>query len=401
VHRSDRSTALAIYLVFAANGAIYASWISRLPAVRDRLGASEPEIGLAILGLAAGAIVSMPSVGRLCDRFGVRHVLLTAMLADLALFPLVAWVPSVVMLGLVLLAGGVAFGAWDVSMNAAAHAHETSVGRALMPRFHAAFSGGALVGAGVGAVAASAGVPVGLHLALAGGLLGVAVVVAIPRVPDRAAPAIEEPLEGEAGRGRLSLKLVLIGLMTACATLGEGAAADWGPLFLHDQRQASEGLAAAGYAAFALAMTIGRAVGTAVLERFGRVRALRMSGLLVAGAVAVALTTPLAGTGIVGLAAWGLGVALVFPAAMSAAAEAGRHPAYGIGVVSTIGYGGFVLGPPLVGFLAGWFGLDVALWSVAVMGLVLAALAPAAAPPGPSGPGGRPAPEEQLSVAKG
>jgi MFS family permease len=399
---------LAIYLVFAANGAIYASWISRLPAVRDRLGASEPEIGLAILGLAAGAIVSMPSVGRLCDRFGVRRVLLTAMLADLALFPLVAWVPSVALLGVVLLAGGVAFGAWDVSMNAAAHAHETSVGRALMPRFHAAFSGGALVGAGLGAVAAAAGVPVGLHLATAGVLLAVAAVVAIPLIPDRTAPHVDEA-EADAAvagdgarrrRGRLTVKLVLIGLMTACATLGEGAAADWGPLFLHDEREASEGIAAAGYAAFALAMTIGRAAGTGVLERLGRVRALRTSGLLVAGAVAVTLSVPLAGAGIIGMVAWGLGVALVFPAAMSAAAEAGTTPAYGIGVVSTIGYGGFVIGPPLVGFLAGWFGLGVALWAVSGMGIVLAALAPAAAPPEPRRPD-RGVPDEQLSVAKG
>jgi fucose permease len=264
-------------------------------------------------------------------------------------------------------------------MNAAAHAHEVEVERPLMPRFHAAFSGGALAGAGLGALAAGAGLHVGLHLAILAIGLGTAVLVVHQHLPgDRAAA----PQRHHRRRPRrLTLKLVLIGCLTVCVTFGEGAAADWGGLFLHDERDASEGLAAAGFASFALAMMLGRMVGTGVIERLGRVRALQASGLLVAASAALVLTVPSIATGLVGFIGWGAGVALVFPAAMSAAAEAGATPSYGIAVVSTIGYGGFLLGPPIVGFLAGSFGLGVALWVVVGMALLLAALAPAASPP--------------------
>jgi MFS family permease len=385
VNRSTRSAALAIALVFGANGAMFASWVSRIPAVRDRIDATEPEMGLAILGLAVGAMVSMPSTSRLCDRFGIRRVLVTAILADLVLFQLVAWVPSPAALGLVLLVSGVAFGMWDVSMNAAAHAHEVDVDRPLMPRFHAAFSGGALAGAAVGALAAGVGLHVGLHLGLVALSIAAIVLVVGRHLPgdlaaDRAAAAPHRS-QRRTPRRRLTLKLVLIGLITVCTTLGEGAAADWGALFLHDERGASQGLAAAGFAAFALAMMAGRLVGTDVLERLGRVRALQASGLLVALSTALVLSVPSIATGLVGFVGWGAGVALVFPAAMSAGAEAGTTPSHGIAVVATIGYGGFLLGPPIVGFLAGAFGLGVALWVVVVMALVLVALAPAASPP--------------------
>jgi MFS family permease len=369
---------------------MYASWVSRIPAIRDRVDASEPEMGLAILGLALGAMVSMPFTSRLCDRFGIRRVLLTAILTDLVLFQFVAWVPTPAALGVVLLAAGVAFGAWDVSMNAAAHAYEVEVDRPLMPRFHAAFSGGALAGAALGALAATAGLHVGLHLALLAAASAAAIVGVSRHLPgDRAGRhdhATAPHHHRRRRRRRLTLKLVLIGCVTVCATFGEGAAADWGALLLHDERGTSQGLAAAGFTAFALAMMLGRMVGTGVIERIGRVRALQASGLLVAASVALVLAVPSVATGLVGFVGWGAGVALVFPAAMSAAAEAGATPSYGIAVVSTIGYGGFLLGPPIVGFLAGAFGLGVALWVVVAMALVLVVLAPAASPP----PGGAP-----------
>ncbi len=174
------------------------------------------------------------------------------------------------------------------------------------------------------------------------------------------------------------MRLIALGLLTACTTLGEGAAADWGALFLHDERGAAESTAAVGYAVFCCAMAIGRFGGTWALARISRVRALRISGVAVSAALVLLLAVDVIPVSLAAMAGWGFGVAIVFPAAMSAAAEHSVRPAQGIAVVSTIGYGGFLVGPPLIGFLAGHVGLGVALWVVAALGVVLFVLAPAA-----------------------
>ncbi len=176
------------------------------------------------------------------------------------------------------------------------------------------------------------------------------------------------------------MRLVALGLLTACTTLGEGAAADWGALFLHDERGASESTAAVGYAVFSCAMAIGRFGGAWALARISRVRALRLSGVVISAALVLLVAVDLIPLSLAAMAGWGFGVAIVFPAAMSAAAEHSARPAQGIAMVATIGYGGFLVGPPLIGFLAGHVGLGVALWVVAALGVVLFVLAPAASP---------------------
>ena len=148
---AHRAHIAAVYAAFFTNGLIFASWVSRLPAVRSRLGASEPQLGSALLAIAAGAVVAMPLTSRLCDRFGLRHVLTAATVACSAMLLVATLAPHIVLLGGALLLAGFFYGTWDVSMNAAAHDVEVAVGRPLMPRFHGAFSVGGLCGAGLGA----------------------------------------------------------------------------------------------------------------------------------------------------------------------------------------------------------------------------------------------------------
>ena len=386
MHRSSpnahRARVAAVYAAFFTNGLMIASWIARLPAVRTRLGASEPQLGAVLLGIAAGAVVAMPLTSRLCDRFGLRRVLTTAMMGCSAMFVVAGVTPHIVLLGAVLFAVGFGYGTWDVSMNAAAHDVEVAVERPLMPRFHGAFSVGGLCGAGLGAGAAALGLPVGAHL---GAVAAVAVVTAAllaEHVPDLAA-APDTPAGDETPRRVITLRLVLLGLLTACTTLGEGAAADWGAIFFTDERGASESVAAIGYAGFAGAMAIGRFGGTWVLTRMSRVTALRASGVLASASVLMLIAVNSMATGLVAMIGWGLGVALVFPAAMSAGAENSERPAQGIATVATIGYGGFLVGPPMIGFIAGAAGLSVGLLVVALLLLLVVILAPAARRPAP------------------
>jgi fucose permease len=176
-------------------------------------------------------------------------------------------------------------------------------------------------------------------------------------------------------------RLLGLGVMTFCAAWAEGAANDWLALMLTDDRDASGALAAVGFAVFAAAMTVGRALGNGVVGWLGRVRALRIGAVLSATGVTVLLTVPLLGAAYAGALLWGLGIAVAFPLAMSAAGETpGRGPS-AIATVATIAYSGFLVGPPLIGTFAHDVGLDTALWVVVVLAAGIFALAGTAREP--------------------
>ena len=386
--RRLRRAALATALVFAVNGFLLASWVSRLPATRDRLGASAAELGLALLAPGFGSLLSMPFSGRWCRRFGSRAVIAATTVAASVTLAAVAVVPTLVALGLTLFVWGSFYGSWDVAMNVHGSAVEQRAGREWMPRYHACWSVGGIAGAGCGALAAHAGIPLAVHFGAVAVLCTVLVMVALRSFiedrspqPERVGAAFHSPREGpKQVRDRprvLTGRLLLVGVVTLCATTLEGAAADWLALYLTDERGATASLAAAGYAVFAVAMAGGRFSGTTVAERLGRHGAVRAGGLVSFAGVLLTVLGPGLVSAYVGAALWALGVCLVFPAAVSAGGEAPERPADAIAAVTTIGYGGFLLGPPLIGLLAEQAGLGRALLVLLVLAGGIAALAPA------------------------
>jgi fucose permease len=263
-------------------------------------------------------------------------------------------------------------------MNVHGSAVEQRAGRDWMPRYHACWSVGGIAGAAGGALAAATGGPLVLHFAAVAGACALLVAVALRRFIEDRAPAPAEAPAPDTGRGRvLTGRLLLVGLVTICATTLEGAAADWLALFLTDEREAAESLAAAGYAVFAVAMAAGRFSGTAVSERLGRHGAVRVGGLVSFAGVLLTVLGPGLAAAYLGAALWALGVCLVFPAAVSAGGETPGRPADAIAAVTTIGYGGFLLGPPLIGVLADQVGLGRALLVLLLLAGGIAALAPA------------------------
>lgn len=373
--RSARTAAIMTAAVFATNGAMFGNWVTRIPAVRDGVHASASELGLVLLCIGGGSLVSMPTTGFLVRRFGSKRVVSVSAVLSGALFTTAGAVPSVWALGLALAATGLNWGVWDVAMNVQGHLVERRLGHALMPRYHGCWSGGSVCGSGFGALMASANVPVPLHLGGAAAVLvGCCLVAAHWFVDDRGGGP--EPNEEHLPVWKvLNVRLVLIGLVTLCGTVGEGAASDWLAVLFTDERGAPPGLAALAFTTFTVAMTGGRFLGTTTIERLGRVWALRLTGLVAALGVACTLALPGLASGLVGAALWGLGISIVFPAAMSAAGDASRRPADAIAAVSTVGYGGFLVGPPSIGFLAGTFGLGNALWFVSALALGIVALA--------------------------
>ncbi len=355
-----------------------ATWIARLPTVRDRLDTDTAALGFALLFMGIGSLLVMPFTGPLCARYGSRRVVTVTALPATVLLAGLGLVPDVVALGALLLALGACYGAWDVAMNIQASHVERAAGRPWMPRFHAMWSVGTITGAGMGALAAWSGVSVPWHFAAAAALIAVGVVLALRTFVDERA-ITSGAAEDKPGRF-VNRRLVLIGTITLCSTTIEGAAADWLGLHITDDLAGSAALAAVGYAVFATAMTAARFAGPPVLDRLGRVSALRLGGITTGVGIVVAALAPTIAVALVGGILWGLGVALIFPATMSAGGETPGRSAAGIATVATIGYGGFLIGPPALGVLGHAIGLDRALLILVVLAAGIAVLAPAARP---------------------
>ncbi|POX36887.1 MFS transporter [Streptomyces sp. Ru73] len=396
VRRGKPLTPLRVALTafFALDGFIFAGWVARIPDIKQQTHASAGELGLALLGVSAGAVVTMAFTGRLCRRWGSHPVtVLCGVLLSLsvALPPLTH---SAVTLGAVLLVFGAAYGGINVAFNSAAVDLVAALRRPIMPTFHAAFSLGGMVGAGLGGVVAGFLSPTRHLLCLTvTGLLVTAVAGrtllrhACPVPADRspaeephpkAAPGPESESEGESDAaarrldGRTRGAVVVLGFVALCTAYGEGAMADWGALHFQLDLGASAGVAAAGYACFALAMTVGRLTGTTLLERLGRTRTIVAGGCTAAAGMLLGCFAPSVWTALLGFAVTGLGLANLFPVAVErAGALAGPS---GVATASTFGYGGMLLGPPAIGFMADWLSLRAALTSVALLAAVAAVI---------------------------
>jgi predicted MFS family arabinose efflux permease len=368
---------LVITTFFALDGFIFAGWVVRIPAIKQQTGASASALGLALLGVSAGAVLTMTITGRLCRRYGSHQVtVVCAVLLSLsvALPPLTH---SALALGAVLLVFGSAYGCINVAFNSAAVDLVRAMRRPIMPSFHAAFSLGGMAGAGLGGLVAGSLTPT-RHL------LGLTVIgLLVTAVAGRALLRIQPPEPPESVLGetvaprRLDARtrglVITFGLIALCTAYGEGALADWSALHLMQDLGATAGAAAIGYSCFALAMTIGRLTGTRLLERLGRTRTMALGGSTAAVGMLLGALAPSLWAAFLGFVITGLGLANLFPVAVErAGALAGPD---GVAIASTLGYGGMLLGPPAIGFMADWFSLPAALTSVAVLAATAAAIA--------------------------
>ncbi|MEU3921543.1 MFS transporter [Streptomyces sp. NPDC029004] len=366
-------TALTVF--FALDGFLFAGWVVRIPAIKEQTGSSASDLGLALLGVSAGAVVTMTLTGRLCRRYGSHPVTVVSgamMSLSIALPPLTH---STLALGLVLLVFGAAYGGVNVAMNSAAVDLVAAMRRPVMPSFHAAFSLGGMIGAGLGGLVAGGLSPTAHLITLTAiGLLVTAAAgpVLLRHPAPVAGHAAKGPGKDPAGnpaprrlKGRTRRIVILFGVIALCTAYGEGAMAEWGALHLEQDLHAHAGIAAAGYSLFALAMTAGRLSGTALLERLGQTRTLVAGGTTAAAGMLLGALAPTVWLALLGFAVTGLGLANIFPVAVArAGALAGPG---GVAAASTVGYGGMLLGPPSIGFLADWFSLPVALTTVAAL----------------------------------
>ena len=371
----------AVSLTFLVHGMVVGNWLSRIPAVRDRLHLEPAALGLCLLGAAVGALIFMPLSARLCSTFGSRAITRTMSLAFCASLPLPALAPVPPLLFAALVIYGAAAGGMDVSMNTQGAEVEHMRGKPTMSSFHALFSIGGMLGSAMGALAARLRIPVLPHLTVAAVVLALAVAVAgFWLAPGREKPH-DAPFRANALRGAL----LGLSVIAFCILLGEGAMADWSAVYIADTGT-SVAVAALGYGVFSLMMAVGRLAGDSLTARFGPVRVVRYGSLLASVGLAAALIEGGAIAAMIGFACAGAGFASIFPNMCSAAAAQPRiRPEAAIAAVSVTGYFGFLIGPPVIGALANLAGLRFGLILVVFLSLTASWLASAARTPGYKG----------------
>ncbi|MDX1523089.1 MAG: MFS transporter, partial [Anaerolineae bacterium] len=356
----------AVFTVFFINGAIFANWVSRIPRVQANLAMSEGTLGLVLLSLAVGVLAALSMAGGLIARFGSRPVTVAGALTLCALLPPLALMPHPLALAVNLFLFGAAMSLMDVAMNAQGVDVERELGRSVMSSFHAAFSIGGVVGATIGGVMAYFSIGAALHFLIAAiGFLPLILLTAPVLLPTSAAaiPNQTEPVF------RLPARVLWpLGAVAFCAAIGEGAMADWSGVYLKSVVGTDAGTAALGFAAFSLTMTAGRLVGDRLTMRFQPALLVRVGGVIASLGVLLAILLPQVAPALLGFAAVGAGLSIVVPLAFSAAGNVPNIQAgAGIAGVATIGYAGFLAGPPIIGLVADVTSLRVAMLLVVLL----------------------------------
>lgn len=367
--RGLRHARRAVGATFALNGFVLASWVPHIPGVKAAHAIGDGRLGLVLLAMAAGAVLALPFAGWLNIRYGSRAMTLAAAAGLCLALPLPVVGPSVAAVAASLFAFGACNAMLDVSMNTQAVMVESRWTSPIMSSFHALFSLGGMVGAVVAGSAIGAGMVPWVHLvATAAGGFAVVAIAASRLLPDDgggiAAPVFVRPSGPLLALGGLAF----LGLMT------EGAMGDWSAVWLRDSLHAQPGMAAAGFAAFSLAMCVGRFAGNALTAALGPRALLRWSGAVAAGGLGIGLVGAEPAIAVAGCALVGLGIANVIPVLFSAAGRLGGDRAGpALAAVASTGYAGLLAGPPLIGLAADLVTLPVALGLVCVACATLAA----------------------------
>jgi MFS family permease len=395
---STGDSPLPVALVFTSNGFALAALLSRIPDIRDQVGASPTQLAFALVCQGVGALAGMPFTGRLIGRYSTKWVNRVSATIRLAGYIAVPMIRSVAFLAFVFLIIRIGAGTGSVAMNVQGHLVERRSARPWMPFWHGLFSFGAAAGALAGALAVS------LHISLAWQMLVVSLVLHIViwiatrdfvvdsgvdlsgRDAGVIEPIFDEPeafvskrvLIPRFGRPAITLTEILLGVIAFVTLVGEGTANNWLAVMLVDNRGVPAAFGALTYAGFNATMAIGRFTGGIFIRRFGRTPVLRVAGVFASAGLATLCLIYSIPIALLGSLALGLGLSIGFPSVMSAAGETPGRGSGAIALASTIAAGGSLLAAPSIGFLAGVMRLDRALLIVAVLLLLISILAPCA-----------------------
>lgn len=364
----------AVAAAFLLNGLLFGAWAARVPAFKNEFDLQPGTLGILLLALAGGAIVTFPVAGVLSERWGADRLTIRCAWAYSPALILLALSPNIWLLGLALFIFGASHGAMDVAMNAWGARVETRLQKNTMPVFHAMFSLGAGLGAGSGYAAVSIGydpLPHFCVVAVAGAAIAVLYLLPAQEQTSTASDQSQTIVAMPSG------SLFLIGLIAFSTSMGEGAMADWSAIFLQVVTEVSEAQAALGFAAFSTTMVLSRLAGGLIVQRLGPVTTTRLSGITALIGLGIVIGTKTFSITLLGFALIGMGYAIVMPLVFSRAAnDPSMLPGPAIASVAILGYGGLLLGPPIIGFIAQITDLQVSFGALALLAVLTIYLAP-------------------------
>jgi MFS family permease len=365
---SPQVSRLAVSSYFLCCGLIFSTWASRIPATKDFFNLNEAKLGTVLFMLPFGSLVALPVAGWSVHRLGSRWMTLVSAIGYALLLMAIGYCTRIWQLSLVLFFFGFLGDILNIAMNTQGLGVQKRMNRPILSSMHGLWSLGALCGAVIGGWTMRRGWSTTEHFTW------VAAVIILTALAICAFLITEEPKA--AGTQKLFTRpgraLLLLGLICFCTAMCEGAMADWSSLYYRQVQDSPGKVSTTGYTAFTFAMAIGRLVGDRFIQRLRYRKTLMLNGLLIAAGLGLALGIQLPVAVIIGYAMVGLGVSSVIPIVyMIAGKSTVMAPAAALAAVSTIGFTGFLFGPPLIGFIAQEVGLRLALLTVLVLGLVI------------------------------
>ena len=370
--QSNRIYRIAVSCLFFMQGVCFASWTSRIPTIQEALQLSDAGLGLVLLSLPAGSLVALPFSGWLVSRYGSKRVSANALILYSLLLVLIGFVQSVWSLVAVLVLYGMAGNTSNIAINTQAVGVEARYGRNIMASFHGLWSLAGFMAGGIGSLMIGKQILPGPHFVIMASLIVLLMAVVFKyMLPDEAKPQEKQRIFVKPDR-----PLLLLGVISFCCMICEGAMFDWSGIYFQKVVGAEAGWIGAGFTAFMCTMATGRFVADRVAHRVGFKKTIQLSGILIAGGLMISVLFPFLLSAIIGFLLVGFGVSSVVPLVYS---EAGKSktmtPGMALAAVSSIGFLGFLIGPPLIGLVAGVSGLQTSFVIIAVMGLTVALIA--------------------------
>lgn len=371
-HQAIKSARLAVSIIFLVNGTGFATWVPHIPFVQEKFSLSESALGLCLLSIAAGALVSMPVTGLLISRYGSKSILKIISVVYCLVLPTMIAAPTLPLFILALFLFGASNGMMDVSMNAHGVLVEKKLGKSVMSSFHGLFSLGGLAGASIAGMMVSAGLTPMIHASMMSAILLILALSVMSRLFPKEAEITGEQISQEPVFVKPTGPLLGLGLVAFFILMVEGAMGDWTAIYIEGLPHTTGALAAAGFAAFSLTMAIGRLTGDYLIHRTGKVMIVRYGILLSAAGLLLASLTTSAWMAITGFALVGIGLSNITPTLFGAGGNVeGIDAGRGIAAVTTSGYTGFLVGPPFIGFIADVTSLSVSFLLLAGCFLIL------------------------------
>ncbi len=363
---------IAVNSFFFLSGLCFSSWASRIPDIKVKLGLSEGELGALLLSKPVGSLVAMPVAGWLVNKYGSRSIgILAAFIYPIVLLAM-GWAPSFWALALALAAFGMCGNMYNISVNTQAIGIEQLYGKTIMASFHGVWSLAGFTGGMLGALMIGMDIKPELHFLMVA-MLAFGIILVASRFM-----LTQDTRKNTGGMSFRDVDpwLLRIGLIAFCGMLCEGCMFDWSGVYFQKVVKADSGLVAAGYIAFMSTMALGRFFSDRLTDRMGAVKTYQLSSMLICVGLLIAVILPNIVTAIAGFLLVGFGTSSVIPLSYSRAGRGSNlSPGIAIAIVASIGYFGFLIGPPFIGFLAQTFNLRVSFACIALVGATIGLLA--------------------------